>query len=116
MHYQTEPHAETKIVRCTRGAIHDVIVDLRPQSPTYCCWVGVELSADNARALYVPRGFAHGFVTLTDLTDVAYAISTPFHAGSARGVRWNDPALAIEWPLAPVVISGRDAAYEDFRR
>lgn len=116
MHYQAEPHGEVKLVRCSRGRICDVIVDLRPDSPAYCRWVSVELSEHNCRALYVPRGVAHGFVTLEDNAEVTYAISTAFRAESARGVRWDDPAFAIEWPLAPVVLSARDAGYEDFRR
>lgn len=116
MHYQAEPHGEVKLVRCSRGRIHDVIVDLRSDSPAYCRWFGVELSEGSCRALYIPRGVAHGFITLEDNAEVTYAISTAFRAESARGVRWNDPAFAIEWPTAPAVMSARDAGYENFRR
>lgn len=115
MHYQAAPCAETKLVRTVRGRIFDVAVDLRPESPTYCRWVGVELSADNARALLIAEGIAHGFVTLVDTTDVIYQISPKFEEGHGAGVRWNDPAFAIDWPLEPKVISERDAAYPDYR-
>ncbi len=111
LHFQAEPHAEEKLVRCTAGAIFDVIVDVRPGSPTFRQWFAVELSAENHRALYIPRGFAHGFVSLADGSEVLYMISAPFVADAARGIRWNDPALGIRWPLAPAVISARDAAY-----
>lgn len=114
MHYQVAPHEETKVVRCTRGAIHDVILDLRPQSPTFRKWFAVELSADNRRMLYVPAGLAHGFQSLTDDTEVFYQISTPYHPESARGVRWDDPAFGIEWPVAERIISDRDRRYPDF--
>ena len=99
MHYQAEPHAEDKLVRCTAGAIYDVIVDLRPSSPTLRRWFGIELSADNHRSLFVPRGLAHGFITLRDETEVLYMISVPYVAGFERGVRWNDPAIGIAWPM-----------------
>jgi dTDP-4-dehydrorhamnose 3,5-epimerase len=111
MHFQAPPHAEDKLVRCTAGAVFDVIVDLRPESPTRRRWFGVELTAANRRSLFVPRGFAHGFVTLQDDSEVLYMISTPYAPGFDRGVRWNDPALAIDWPIEPAVISARDAAY-----
>jgi dTDP-4-dehydrorhamnose 3,5-epimerase len=111
MHYQADPDAEHKLVRCTAGAIFDVIVDLRPGSPSLHAWYGVELSADNRRALYIPPGCAHGFLTLTDAAEVFYMISAPYAPQSARGVRWNDPAFGIAWPFAPSVMSGRDAAY-----
>ncbi len=114
MHYQAAPHEETKLVRCTRGAIHDVILDLRPQSPTFRKWFAVELSADNRRMLYVPAGFAHGFQSLTDNTEVFYQISTPYHPESARGVRWDDPAFGIEWPATERIISDKDRHYPDF--
>jgi dTDP-4-dehydrorhamnose 3,5-epimerase len=113
MHYQEKPHEEAKIVRCTRGAIHDVIVDIRRDSPTYKKWVAVELTADNARMLYIPEGFAHGFQALADGSEVFYQMSATFHPESARGLRWNDPALAIRWPLASPIVSERDAAYLD---
>jgi dTDP-4-dehydrorhamnose 3,5-epimerase len=114
MHYQAAPHEETKVVRCTRGAIYDVIVDLRPESPTFRKWIAVELSADNRRMLYVPLGFAHGFQSLVDDTEVFYQISTFYHPGSARGVRWDDPAFGIEWPVTERVISDKDRQYPDF--
>jgi dTDP-4-dehydrorhamnose 3,5-epimerase len=116
MHLQAEPHGEDKLVRCTRGAVFDVAVDLRPGSPTLHGWHGVELSADNGVALWIPRGFAHGFQTLTDDAEVLYAMSTPFVAGSARGVRWDDPAFGIAWPDPPPggrVMNERDAGYPD---
>ncbi len=111
LHYQAAPHEEDKLVRCTSGAVFDVVVDLRPGSPTHRCWLGVELSAANRRALYVPKGFAHGFLSLEDRTEMLYMISVPFVAGAARGVRWNDPALGIRWPAEPAVISERDASH-----
>jgi dTDP-4-dehydrorhamnose 3,5-epimerase len=111
MHYQAAPHAEEKLVRCTSGGIFDVIVDLRPESPSRHRWFGVELTAANHRSLYIPQGFAHGFITLTDDAEVSYSISVPFVAGAARGLRWNDPAFNIHWPLQPMVISTRDAEY-----
>ena len=111
LHHQADPHAEEKLVRCTAGAIFDVIVDLREGSATLRHWFGVELTAANHRALFVPKGFAHGFITLRENTEVFYMISVRHAAGSERGVRWDDPALAIRWPLQPKVVSGRDAAY-----
>jgi dTDP-4-dehydrorhamnose 3,5-epimerase len=110
LHYQAPPRGEAKLVRCTAGAIFDVIVDLRNDSPTQRRWFGTELTAYNRRALFVPKGFAHGFITLCDDTEVLYMISVPYVPGSERGVRWNDPALAIKWPIEPVVMSARDAA------
>lgn len=114
MHYQEQPHAEAKLVRCTRGSIYDVILDLRPGSPTFGAWEAFELSADNRRMVYVPEGFAHGFQTLEDGCEVFYQMSVFYHAPSARGVRWNDPAFGIEWPLDDPIISKRDASYPDF--
>jgi dTDP-4-dehydrorhamnose 3,5-epimerase len=111
LHYQKAPHSEEKLVRCSRGAIFDVIVDLRPESPTYRDWFGTELTADNYRALYVPKGFAHGFMTLTADAEVYYMISVPYAAGFAAGVRWNDPSVGIRWPSVPAVIAERDAAF-----
>jgi dTDP-4-dehydrorhamnose 3,5-epimerase len=111
MHYQAPPHAEVKLVRCTRGAIYDVILDLRPDSPTRLAWAGFELTADNRCALYIPKGLAHGFVTLVDECEVLYQMSEFFDAPTARGVRWNDPAFAIEWPQRVITISARDADY-----
>lgn len=114
MHLQIAPHAETKLVRCTAGAIYDVIVDLRPESPTFSRWHGERLSADNRRALYVPEGFAHGFLTLAADAEVLYQMSEFQHPESSRGVRWDDPAFGIVWPARPTVLSQRDAGYADF--
>jgi dTDP-4-dehydrorhamnose 3,5-epimerase len=114
MHFNTAAQAESKVVRCARGAIHDVIVDLRPDSSTYCRWVAVELTADSGRALFVPEGFAHGFVTLVDDTDVEYQMGAVYAPEAARGLRWDDPAIGVEWPRQPTVISPRDATYPDF--
>ena len=114
MHFQAAPHEEPKLVRCTRGAIHDVIVDLRRDSATHRRWFAVELSADSRRALYVPPGFAHGFQTLVDDTEILYQMAERYVADLARGVRWNDPAFAIEWPIANPFMSERDAAYPDY--
>lgn len=111
MHYQADPHAEDKLVRCTAGAIFDVIVDLRPRSPTERRWCGVELTAQNRRSRFVPKGFAHGFVTLCDESEVLYMMSTVYAPGFGRGVRWNDPSLGIVWPIEPTLIAERDAAY-----
>jgi dTDP-4-dehydrorhamnose 3,5-epimerase len=115
LHYQPALHAETKLVRAVRGRMFDVALDLRPGSPTYRRWFGVELSADNARALFIPEGLAHGFLTLEPDTDVLYQISPKFAPGHEEGVRWNDPAFAIAWPQAPALISERDATYPDYR-
>jgi dTDP-4-dehydrorhamnose 3,5-epimerase len=117
MHYQAEPHGESKLVRCTRGAIFDVAVDLRPDSATLCSWHGVELSAENARALYIPAGLAHGFQTLAHDSEVSYQMGHPHVPDAARGVRFDDPAFAIEWPApdGPLIVSERDASFPDFR-
>lgn len=113
MHYQIAPFAETKLVRCTMGAIFDVIVDLRRDSPTYMQWISVELTAENRRALYVPDEFAHGFQTLTDNTEVFYQMSEFYHAECSRGIRWDDPAIGIAWPLQDqVILSGKDKSNE----
>ncbi len=111
LHFQADPHAEDKLVRCTAGAIFDVIVDLRRDSPGRGRWLGIELTADNRRSLFIPRGFAHGFITLTDGSEVLYMMSVPYVPGFARGVRWNDPAIGIDWPLEPEHMTERDAAY-----
>jgi len=111
MHYQAEPYAETKLVRCTRGAIHDVLVDLRNDSPTFLQWIAVELSAENGSMLAIPEGLAHGFQTLRDNTEVTYQISEFYHPECSRGVRWDDPAIGIEWPLVPSLISPHDANF-----
>ncbi len=114
MHYQAKPHEEARLVRCTMGAIYDVIIDLRPASPTLTQWVAVELAADNRRTLYVPEGFAHGFQTLADNTEVFYQMSEFYTPESARGVRWDDPAFGIEWPPGKRIMSERDRRYADF--
>lgn len=115
MHYQAAPHEEAKLVRCTAGSIYDVVVDLRDGSPTRGRWVGVELTAANRRALYVPEGFAHGFQTLADGSEVLYQISAPFVPGASRGVRWNDAAFGIVWPSAERrTMSERDRDYADW--
>lgn len=114
MHFQAAPHAETKLVRCTKGAIYDVALDMRPESPAYKRWVGVELTAKSRQMLYIPEGCAHGFLTLEDETEVFYQMSEFYHAESARGARWDDPAFAIAWPEEVQVISERDATYPAF--
>jgi dTDP-4-dehydrorhamnose 3,5-epimerase len=108
MHYQTAPRKEIKIVRCTRGAIYDVLLDLRPQSPTFRLWEAASLTAENCRMLYVPGGVAHGFQTLADDTEVFYQMSEVHAEDCARGVRWDDPAFAIEWPIKRPILSDRD--------
>jgi len=115
MHWQAEPHGEVKLVRCTAGAIYDVIVDLRPESPTYKQWKGVELSAHNRRMLYIPKLFAHGFITLVDDTEVFYQISAPFNAQTGRGARHDDPAFGIVWPKPVMVISDKDRQWPEFK-
>lgn len=111
LHYQAPPHEEAKLVRCTAGAAFDVVVDIRPSSPTFKQWFGVELSAANRRAIYVPAGFAHGFQTLLEHTELFYQMSIPYVPGAARGIRWDDPELGIDWPLRDErVISARDLA------
>jgi dTDP-4-dehydrorhamnose 3,5-epimerase len=115
LHYFREPPAEAKLVRCTRGAIFDVAVDLRPTSRTYCQWVGVELSADNGHALYIPEGCAHGFLTLLDGAEVFYQNSRPYRPGAEVGVRWDDPVFGIRWPFRPIVMADRDASFPDFQ-
>ena len=116
MHYQVAPHAEVKLIRCTSGAIYDVVVDLRPGSPTFRRWTAAELTAENRLMLYVPQGFAHGFQTLRDGTEVLYQISEFHHPESARGVRWNDPAFGIEWPMSDPLLSARDREWPPFVR
>jgi len=111
MHYQAAPGEEHKLVRCTAGAVFDVIVDIRASSPTYRRWFAAELTAANRRSLLIPPGFAHGFVSLSDHTEVYYMISEAHSPELSRGFRWNDPAFAIEWPMVPAVISARDASY-----
>ena len=111
MHYQTKPYEEAKLVRCTTGAIHDVIIDLRPESSTFKQWVAVELTAENRKMLYIPEGIAHGFQTLVDNTEVFYQMSEFYHPDLARGIRWNDPELSLEWPLKEFIISEKDTSY-----
>ena len=116
LHYQAAPHGEAKLVRCTHGTIYDVAVDLRTDSPSYLRWCATQLSAENRHAFFIPDGCAHGFQTLADDSEVLYQISTPYVPGSGRGVRWDDPAFAIEWPDAPPggrIMSERDARYPD---
>ena len=114
MHYQITPHEEAKLIRCTRGTIYDVIIDLRPDSLTFTQWLAAELTATNHRMLYIPEGFAHGFQTLDEDSEVFYQISEFYAPEYARGVRWNDPAFAIHWPPAERTISIRDDTYPDF--
>jgi dTDP-4-dehydrorhamnose 3,5-epimerase len=114
MHFQIEPYEETKLVRCTRGALYDVIIDLRAKSPTFRQWISIELSAGNYRTLYIPAGFAHGFITLEDNTEATYLISDPYVPDSASGIRWDDPAFNVKWPRAIEVVSGKDLEWPDF--
>jgi dTDP-4-dehydrorhamnose 3,5-epimerase len=111
MHYQVEPHAEAKLVRCTMGAIYDVILDLRPESATFGQWLAVELTAENRRMLFIPEGLAHGFQTLVDNTEVFYQMSEFYHPECARGARYDDPDFAIEWALPVTIVSDKDVAY-----
>lgn len=114
MHYQEKPFEETKLVWCNRGAIYDVVIDLRPESPTYRQWISAELTQENHAAVYVPAGCAHGFQTLTDNAEVFYQISQMHRPEAARGVRWNDPAFGVTWPAGQKIISSRDREYPDF--
>ncbi len=114
MHYQAAPYQEAKLVRCTMGALYDVIIDLRSNSDTFKQWLAVELTAQNRRALYIPEGFAHGFQTLTDGAEVFYQMSEVYHPEAARGLRWNDEAFHIEWPIEALVISQKDRDYPDW--
>jgi dTDP-4-dehydrorhamnose 3,5-epimerase len=113
LHFQLPPFAETKLVRCTRGAIWDVMVDLRPTSPSFLQWVGEELTPSNGKMMYIPKGFAHGFISLVDESEVFYQMSEFFAPDQARGVRWNDPLFQITWPIAAQVISAKDRLYGD---
>jgi dTDP-4-dehydrorhamnose 3,5-epimerase len=114
MHFQTAPYQEAKLIRCTQGAIYDAIIDLRSGSPTFKRHSAVVLSAENGKSLYVPEGFAHGFQTLEDNTEVFYQMSRFYAPENARGVRWNDPAFGIDWPKGERIILGRDQSYPDF--
>jgi dTDP-4-dehydrorhamnose 3,5-epimerase len=115
VHYQEAPHTEVKIMRCLRGAVYDVVVDLRPKSPTFKRWFGTELTADNGRLLYAPEGTAHGYLTLADDTELMYMTSRPYASQAARGVRFDDPAFAINWPAAPSIVSKVDKSWPDFQ-
>ncbi len=114
MHYQAAPHGEAKLVRCIRGAVYDVALDLRPGSPSFRQWFAVELDAAGRSALYLPPDVAHGYQTLADDTEMYYQMSVAYHPEAARGVRWNDPAFGIRWPVAQPILAPRDAAYPDF--
>ncbi len=115
LHYQVPPFQETKLVRCTQGAIYDVIVDLRSQSPTYGQWLATELSADNRKMIYIPGEFAHGYQTLVDNTEVFYQVAEFYAPESERGIRWDDPAFGIEWPVhSPPIVSEKDERWSDF--
>jgi dTDP-4-dehydrorhamnose 3,5-epimerase len=114
MHYQLAPKAETKIVRCFRGALHDIILDLRPDSPTFGQSFGADLTAENCRMMYVPKGFAHGFITLAADTEAFYLVDEFYSPECERGVRWDDPRFSIRWPAQPVVISDKDKSYRNF--
>ena len=116
IHYQTYPHEEDKLVRCTRGRIFDVVVDLRPNSKTYKKWMGVELSEENYRMIYIPKGIAHGFQTLEDNTEVFYQISDEYMPNYSKGIRWNDPTFDIEWPIDSPIMSQRDKEYPNFEK
>lgn len=114
MHYQNDPFQETKVVRCTKGAIFDIIIDLRKDSPTYKQWVGVELTEHNYKMLYVPEDFAHGFITLEDNTEVTYLVSQFYTPGAEAGIRWDDPAFGIELPIDPVIITDKDRTHPNY--
>ena len=114
MHYQESPHGQGKLVRCTMGAVFDVMIDLRPSSPTFKRWQAFELTAKNHLALYVPVDFAHGFQTLDENSEIIYQMTTPYVPGSGRGLRWNDPAFGIDWPLGNPILNDRDKTYPDF--
>ena len=114
IHYQAAPHGEAKLIRCTAGALYDVVLDLRPEGPTFTKWIAVYLTAANRKMVYIPEGCAHGFLTLEDNTEVFYQMSEFYHAEAARGVRWDDPAFRIVWPGPAEVISERDRTYPNF--
>jgi len=116
MHYQVEPHEEAKLVRCTMGAVYDVIMDIRSESPTFKQWFAVELTAENRKMLYVSEGFAHGFLTLQDNSEVFYQMSEVYAPECARGVRWNDPSFGIEWPEDVRAIAAKDLQFPDFEK
>lgn len=115
MHFQYDPYQETKLIRCTRGRIFDVIIDLRADSPTFKQWFGAELTQDNYKMLYVPEDFAHGFITLEDNCEVTYLVTQFYTPNSEGGIRWNDPSFNIQWPIEPVVLSEKDANHPDYQ-
>tara|TARA_B110000003_G_C16614884_1_gene520928 strand:- start:410 stop:940 length:531 start_codon:yes stop_codon:yes gene_type:complete len=114
MHYQKSPYQESKFIRCIKGSIYDVVIDLRKNSPTYCHWFGIELNDKNRTALFVPKDFAHGFVTLADDTEVIYLVSQSYVPNAEKGIRWDDPFFAIDWPISPSLVSSKDAQWPDF--
>jgi dTDP-4-dehydrorhamnose 3,5-epimerase len=114
MHFQNPPYAETKLIRCTKGAIYDVIIDLRKDSPTYKQWIGVELTEQNHKMLYVPENFAHGFITLEDNTEVAYQVTQYYTPGAEGGIRWDDPSFTIQWPVPVELVSDKDQNHPDY--
>lgn len=114
MHYQKSPFQETKFIRCISGSIYDVVIDLRKDSPTYCQSFGVELNDKNRTALFVPKDFAHGFVTLQDDTEVIYMVSQSYVPNAEEGIRWNDPLFSLDWPIEPIVVSSKDNSWPDF--
>jgi dTDP-4-dehydrorhamnose 3,5-epimerase len=113
LHYQAAPHAEAKLLSCTRGRVFDVLVDLRPGSPTFRQWFGAELTAENRRMMYVPEECAHGYLTLEDASEVIYPVTAAYHPESERGLRWNDPAVGIQWPIEPLAMSDKDRRWPD---
>jgi dTDP-4-dehydrorhamnose 3,5-epimerase len=115
MHYQTKPHEEAKLVRCTMGAIYDVMIDIRSESPTFKQWFAIELTAQNRKMLYIPEGFAHGFQTLVDNTEIFYQMSEFYAADCARGIRWDDPTIGIQWPPDNRIISQKDLQYPNYQ-
>ena len=115
LHYQAAPHGEAKYMRCIRGAIFDVAVDVRPDSPTYKKWFGLELTADNRKAVFIPEGLAHAYQALTDDAEVIYSASCAYTPGAERGIRWNDPAFDIEWPIREAIVSDKDMKWADFK-
>jgi len=115
LHYQKAPYGEDKIVRAVAGAVYDLVLDLRPDSPAYGCWAGFELSAENRRAVLVPRGCAHGYLTLSEGAEMLYLVNTPYQPGAEDGLRWNDPSFDLKWPFEPQIISDKDRNWPDFQ-
>ena len=116
MHYQAAPHAEVKLIRCIRGRVYDVIVDVRPESSTFRAWFGAELTAANGMMMYVPEGCAHGYLSLEDDCEVMYPVTAEYQPSAERGLRWNDPSIGIVWPIQPVILSPKDLAWPDFAK